>query len=161
MDSARQPDSSDFYLAVGDTCSFAKTISESDVYLFAGVTGDFSPNHVNAQSMASSAYGQRVAHGALLVGLMSTTSTMMVARSRSMQGPPETPVALGYDRIRFLRPVFFGDTMTVVYTVCAVDAAKRRTTADIRVTNQRGELVCAATGLLKWVAVEGRLANSP
>jgi acyl-coenzyme A thioesterase PaaI-like protein len=51
--------------------------------------------------------------------------------------------------------------MTVVYTVSAVDAAKRRTTADIRVTNQRGELVCAATGLLKWVAVEGRLANSP
>lgn len=156
MIEAGKPASSEFYLAVGDTCSFAKTISESDVYLFAGLTGDFSPNHVNAQEMATSAYGQRVVHGALLVGLMSTTSTMMVAASRSAAALRETPVALGYDRIRFLQPVFFGDTMTVVYTVTAVDAVRRRTTADIQVTNQRGQLVCAAIGLLKWVPVENR-----
>jgi acyl dehydratase len=79
---------------------------------------------------------------------------MMVSRSRGLQGPPETPVALGYDRLRFLRPVFFGDTITVVYTVSSVDAVRRRTTADIQVMNQRDELVCAAVGLLKWVAVE-------
>ena len=154
MHTSIQPELTDFYLSVGDNCSFAKTVSEADVYTFAGVTGDFSPNHVNAQFMATSAYGQRVAHGALLVGLMSTTSTMMVAQSRSLKGPPETPVALGYDRLRFLRPVFFGDTITVVYPVAAVDVARRRTTADIQVMNQRGELVCAAVGLLKWVAVE-------
>ena len=154
MHTSIQPELTDFYLSVGDNSSFAKTVSEADVYTFAGVTGDFSPNHVNAQFMATSAYGQRVAHGALLVGLMSTTSTMMVAQSRSLKGPPETPVALGYDRLRFLRPVFFGDTITVVYTVAAVDVARRRTTADIQVMNQRGELVCAAVGLLKWVAVE-------
>ena len=154
MQTSSQTGAPDFYLSVGDNCSFSKTISEADVYTFAGVTGDFSPNHVNAQFMATSAYGQRVAHGALLVGLMSTTSTMMVSRSRSLQGPPETPVALGYDRLRFLRPVFFGDTITVVYTVSSVDAVRRRTTADIQVMNQRDELVCAAVGLLKWVAVE-------
>jgi acyl dehydratase len=160
VDKASMNANTDFYLAIGDACSFAKTISEADVYLFAGVTGDFSPNHVNAQAMADSAYGQRVAHGALLVGLMSTTSTMMVARCRRVLGPPETPVALGYDRIRFLGPVFFGDTVTVVYTVTAVDAIKRRSVADIRVTNQRGALVCVATGLLKWVPIEEKKADS-
>jgi len=160
MHTSNEPDAPGFYLSVGDTCSFAKTISEADVYLLAGVTGDFSPNHVNAEFMATSAYGQRVAHGALLVGLMSTTSTMMVARSRSLQGPRETPVALGYDRIRFLRPVFFGDTITVVYTVSAVDDVKRRTTADIRLTNQRDELVCAAVGILKWVTDTTEQARS-
>ena len=49
MHTSIQPELTDFYLSVGDNCSFAKTVSEADVYTFAGVTGDFSPNHVNAQ----------------------------------------------------------------------------------------------------------------
>src|SRR5262245_60372021 len=57
-----------FYVKPGDSVSFAKTVGESDVYLFAGITGDFAVNHVNEQYMARSKYGKRIAHGALLIG---------------------------------------------------------------------------------------------
>lgn len=105
--------------------------------------------------MENSAYGQRIAHGALMVGFMSTTSSMMVERSRDGHGKGETPVSLGYDRVRFLGPVFFGDTVTVNYAITAVDEEKRRSTADIAVVNQRGETVAIATHILKWVKNEG------
>ena len=71
---------SDFHLSVGEQVTFSKTVGESDVYLFAGITGDLNGLHVNEQFMSGTAYGQRIAHGALLVGFMSTTSTMMIAR---------------------------------------------------------------------------------
>jgi len=100
----------DFYLDIGDNTSFTKTVSESDVYQFAGITGDFSPNHVNRVYMEKSSYGRLMAHGALLVGFMSTVSTQMIAHSREAA---ETPVSVGYDKIRFLKPVFLGDTITV------------------------------------------------
>src|SRR5262249_589016 len=58
----------DFYVKAGDSVSFAKTVGETDIYLFAGITGDFSVNHVNEQYMAQSKYRHRIAHGALLVG---------------------------------------------------------------------------------------------
>ena len=53
---------------VGDSTRFAKTVGETDVYLFAGITGDFAANHVNEQAMAETGFGRRFAHGALLVG---------------------------------------------------------------------------------------------
>jgi 3-hydroxybutyryl-CoA dehydratase len=143
----------EFYLSVGDEVSFTKTVSESDVYLFAGITGDFAPVHVNQALMETSAFGQRVAHGALLVGFMSTTSTMIVDRAKDSHSKGETPVSLGYDRIRFVGPVFFGDTITVRYLVTTIDAERRRSTAEIAVTNQRGETVAVATHILKWVTI--------
>lgn len=142
---------SNFYVAVGDSCSFAKTVSESDVYLFAGVTGDLAPVHVNQALMVQSAYGRRIAHGALLVGFMSTLSTLMVSKSRDSHSRGETPVSLGYDRIRFVAPVFFGDTVTLTYTITQVDTQRRRSVAEIEAKNQKGELVAIATNILKWV----------
>ena len=56
------------HVRIGDTVAFSKTVGESDVYLFAGVTGDLSQNHVDDQFMKRSIYGRRIAHGALLVG---------------------------------------------------------------------------------------------
>lgn len=141
----------DFYVAVGQTVSFAKTVAESDVYLFAGVTGDFAPVHVNEEMMKTTAFGRRIAHGALLVGFMSTLSTMMVAQAKDSRAAGETPVALGYDRIRFTAPVFFGDTVTLTYTITEIDAVRRRSSAVIEAKNQRGDTVAVATGLLKWV----------
>ena len=140
---------SDFYVAVGDSASFTKTVSETDVYMFAGITGDFSPNHVNKAYMERSSFGRLQAHGALLVGFMSTASTLVIAKSR--EGADETPVSLGYDRVRFLAPVYFGDTVTVDYTIAAVDVERRRSSGDIKVTNQDGTLVAVATHILKWV----------
>ncbi len=136
---------------VGQRVSFRKTVSESDVYLFAGITGDFSPNHVDEQFMRGTQYGRRIAHGALLVGYMSRASTMIVEK---FTGESATlyPVSLGYDRIRFLKPVFIGDTITVTYAVAGSDGAKGRTTATVEVLNETGEVVAAATHIMKWLS---------
>jgi 3-hydroxybutyryl-CoA dehydratase len=139
----------DFYVKVGDSARFSKTVGEFDVYGFAGITGDFSPNHVNKSYMEKSVYGRLQAHGALMVGYMSTASTLVIAHTRA--DADETPVSLGYDRIRFLAPVYFGDTITVEYRISAIDVARRRATGDIAITNQDGVLVSVGTHILKWV----------
>ena len=135
---------------LGVSTSFRKTVSESDVYLFAGITGDFAPNHVDEQFMRKTPYGRRIAHGALLVGYMSTASTM-VNSLMAERVPSIFPVSLGYDKVRFLKPVFLGDTITVRYTVDSIDAAKNRTLAKVEVTNEKGEIVAAATHLMTWL----------
>ena len=150
---------SDFHVRVGDQVQFAKTVGESDVYLFAGITGDLSSNHVNEEVMKRSAYRRRIAHGALLIGFMSTTSTLMIEKagmiekaSSARPQAEETPVSLGYDRIRFLAPVFIGDTVTVTYRIAEVDPTRRRSRAEIALTNQDGTLVAVGQHLMKWVA---------
>ena len=140
---------SEFYVSVGDQVQFAKTVGESDVYLFAGITGDLAANHVNEEVMKRSAYGRRIAHGALLVGFMSTCSTMMIDKA-SGAAADETPVSLGYDRIRFLGPVFIGDTVSVTYRIVEVDPERRRSRSEIEVHNQNGDLVAVAQHILKW-----------
>ena len=140
----------DFYVKVGDSVTFAKTVGETDIYLFAGITGDFSVNHVNEQYMTHSKFGRRIAHGALLIGYMSTCSTMMIDKCHGAT-PEKTPVSLGYDRVRFLNPVFIGDTVTLTYTIAEVDSQKQQSVADISVINQDGVLVGIARHLLRWV----------
>jgi acyl dehydratase len=140
----------DFFVTVGDSVTFAKTVGESDIYLFAGITGDFSVNHVNEQYMARSKFGRRIAHGALLVGYMSTCSTMMIEKCQGATRET-TPVSLGYDRVRFLAPVFIGDTVTLTYTIAEIDPQKRRSLADIDVVNQSGMRVAVARHILSWV----------
>ena len=139
-----------FYVEVGDKVSFAKTVGETDIYLFAGITGDFSVNHVNEQYMARSKFGKRIAHGALIVGYMSTCSTLMIDQCRGT-ARDETPVSLGYDKVRFLGPVFIGDTVTLTYTIAEIDAQKRQSLADIRAVNQNGDIVAVARHILRWV----------
>ena len=139
---------SDFHVKVGDGASFTKTVSESDVYLYAGITGDFSPNHVNKPYMERSSYGRLMAHGALLIGFMSTVSTKAIEHTRDSD---ETAVSLGYDRIRFLKPVFIGDTVTVRYQIAEIDPARKRSVAKIDVVNQDDELVAVGQHILKWV----------
>lgn len=134
---------------LGDTVKFSKTVGESDVYGFAGITGDLSQNHVDEQFMSHSIYKKRIAHGALMVGYMSTASTRMIEQSLA-KGIDSTPVSLGYDRVRFLKPVFLGDTVTVTYTIAEVDEARRRTRAEVNVTNQRQELVAVGEHITKW-----------
>jgi acyl dehydratase len=136
---------------IGDTIRFSKTVGESDVYLFAGLTGDLSQNHVDEQFMSHSIYGHRIAHGALLVGFMSTASTRMIDESLK-KGIDSTPVSLGYDGVRFLKPVFFNDTITVVYVISEIDEGRRRTLANIEIRNQRDELVAVAKHITKWTA---------
>lgn len=139
----------DLPLPIGAEATFSKTVGESDVYLFAGITGDLAPNHVDEEFMRRTAYGRRIAHGALLVGYMSTASTMVLAGRSS---PGETPVSLGYDRVRFVAPVFIGDTITVTYRVETADAAKRETRAAVIVRNQAGATCAVATHIMRFVA---------
>ncbi|GAC1327340.1 MAG: MaoC/PaaZ C-terminal domain-containing protein [Beijerinckiaceae bacterium] len=143
---------SDFYVAPGQEVEFSKTVGEADVYMFAGITGDLSSNHVNEQVMSRSAYKRRIAHGALMIGFMSTASTKMIDVHAGIS-ESETPVSLGYDKIRFLGPVFIGDTITVNYKIKEIDPSNRRSRSEIKVLNQDGALVAVGEHILKWVAM--------
>ena len=121
-------------------------MSESDVYGFAGITGDLSPNHVNEQYMAETRYGHRIAHGALLVGYMSTCSTKLIEQMGNIP-----TISYGYDRIRFMDPVLIGDTVTLTYEIVDRKDEEGRIFSNVRVENQRGELVAVATHILKVV----------
>jgi len=140
----------DFYVRPGQEVSFSKTVGEADVYMFAGITGDLSSNHVNEQVMSRSKYKHRIAHGALMIGFMSTASTKMLD-VHAGSGENETPVSLGYDKIRFLGAVFIGDTVTVNYKIKQIDAERRRSYSEITVINQDGDLVAVGEHILKWV----------
>ena len=130
-------------LTVGRTVTVRKTVGETDVYLFAGISGDFSPNHVDEEYMKGTRYGRRIAHGALMVAYMSQASTKMCASL------PGTIVSYGYDRIRFPAAVFIGDTVTVTYEIVERDEAARKALSRVTCTNQRGEVVAVATHILK------------
>lgn len=136
--------------AVGKTVSCSKTVGESDVYLFAGITGDFSANHMNEVEMAGTRYGHRIAHGALLVGYMSRASTLITDLLPELM-QDHYPVSLGYDRVRFLAGVLIGDTITVSYTVREADVSKMRTVAEVSLSNQAGKLCAVATHIMMWI----------
>ena len=131
---------------VGLKTRVTKTVSESDVYLFAGITGDFDPNHVDEEYTKKTSLGHRVAHGALIVGYTSAASTKI------LEDFDRPMVSVGYDRIRFLKPVYFGDTLTIDYVIESVDRERERTTAKIEVKNQREELVAVLTHIMQLVS---------
>lgn len=132
-------------IRIGETAVFSKTVGESDIYLFAGITGDLDPNHVDEEYCKTTPFGHRIAHGALIVGYMSTTSTIIT------QGFGRPMVSLGYDRIRFIKPVFIGDTVTVTYRIEEIDIDKQRTISKVEVTNQHGDLVAIATHIQRVI----------
>ncbi|MBX3598074.1 MAG: dehydratase [Rhizobiaceae bacterium] len=142
----------DFHLEIGEECSFAKTVSESDVYMFAGLTGDLSVVHCNEQYMQNTAFGRRIAHGVLVVGLMSTAASVMYS-PKVEKYTTHTPVSLGYDRIRFIGPVFFGDTVTIKYRIAKMDPVKVEAHAEVEAINQHGAVVAVAVHRLRWVPV--------
>jgi len=130
---------------IGEEITFTKTLGESDVYLFAGITGDMHRNHIDEEYMKGTPYGGRIVQGALLVGLTAGCSSILCSR---LAGPV---VSYGYDRIRFIRGVRLGDTVTVRYRIARKDEAEAKTFADITLTNQHGETVAVATHILKFL----------
>jgi 3-hydroxybutyryl-CoA dehydratase len=139
------------FVEVGQHYTFAKTVGETDVVLFAGITGDFSDTHINDQYMKErSTIGSRIAHGALIVGFMSTVSTISIAHVIHQENLSDFPVSAGYDRIRFLKPVLLGDTVTVHYTVDSIDRERGRSVAKVEAKNQRGETVAVAEHIMRW-----------
>jgi acyl dehydratase len=138
------------FLKPGERTEFSKTIGEADLVLFSGLTGDFDPIHVNEDFARTTAFGKRIAHGALVMGLLSTTASMMSRRSieRGAQG---VPVSLGYDRIRFVNPVFINDTLTARYTIEEIDPATARSRSAVEVVKSNGDVCVAGTHIMKWV----------
>ncbi|QIX53877.1 MaoC/PaaZ C-terminal domain-containing protein [Rhodococcus sp. DMU1] len=116
-----------------------RTIDHYDVAAFAGLSGDFNPVHTNREFAASTSFGQPIAHGVL--GL--SVATGLLARTGMFDG---TAIAfLGIDGWRFSKPIFFGDTIHVEFTITAMretkDPGAGILTRAVRIVNQRGETV--------------------
>mgnify|MGYP002725637882 CR=1 FL=1 len=129
-------------VTVGEGASFTKTVSEFDIYQFAGITGDFSPNHTNQFYMEHTHWGRRMAHGALLIGFIATASKLAIEKAPDPW--KVVPVSVGFDKVRFPVSVFLGDTVTVDCRFVRVEPERRRSVAEARVTNQQGILVAFA-----------------
>ena len=106
-------------LSVGQKASFAKTITEADILLFAAVSGDTNPVHINAEAAAASMFKERIAHGMLSASLIST-----VLGTR-LPGPGTIYLA---QNLKFRAPVTIGATVTATVEVTALDPAKKRAT---------------------------------
>lgn len=116
---------------IGDKASVTKTITETDVSLFAGITGDLNPAHVNEEWARETRFGGRIAHGILTAGLISAAIGM------KLPGPGTIYVS---QTLNFTAPVKIGDTITATVEVAEIVNGKRlrlRTTC----ANQRGETV--------------------
>lgn len=126
-------------LEIGQTASFTKTITETDVYLFAGISGDFNPMHVNEAFAQQTPFKTRIAHGAL--------PQCLIAPVLGMKLPGLGTIAVEMS-VRFKAPTYFGDTVTATATVAEKIAEKRRVRMDLRWTNQRGEVVATGRALV-------------
>lgn len=123
-------------LKIGDQASTAKTISESDVYLFAGITGDHNPAHVNEVYASQTRFGRRIAHGILSAGLISAVLAMKL--------PGPGTIYLGQE-LKSVRPVYFGDTITATCTVSELLPEKNIARLETVCTNQDGAVVIKGT----------------
>ena len=117
---------------VGDKASLSKTISEYDVYAFAGVTGDFNPVHVNAEFAKNSLFKQRIAHGMISAGLISAVLGTEL---------PGIDTIYMNQELSFLAPVLYGDTLTATDECIEKDDKKHRIIFRTTVTNQNDKLV--------------------
>ncbi len=121
-----------------------RTITETDIVIHAGQTGDFYPHHMDAEWCKSQPSGQRIAHGTLIFS---------VAIGMTAGAINPHAMSYGYDRLRFIRPVFIGDTIHTVISVKEKRNDAKRPTQGIvvemcEVFNQHGEIVLACEHLL-------------
>ena len=119
-------------LKVGQSASFTKTVTEHDVYTFAGVTGDLNPAHINEEYAKGTQFKGRIAHGLLSVGFLSAVM--------AMQLPGPGSIYLGQE-VRFTAPVRMGDTITAIATVSELFPEKNIVKLKNECVNQRGETV--------------------
>jgi len=119
-------------LNIGDTASFEKTITETDVYLYAGITGDLNPAHINQKEAENSIFKGRIAHGMLSAGLISAVLGMYL--------PGPGTIYLGQD-LKFLAPVRMGDTVKAEVEIVEIHSDKKRVKLKTTCTNQDGTLV--------------------
>ncbi|MDJ0831081.1 MAG: MaoC family dehydratase [Desulfobacterales bacterium] len=119
-------------LQVGLTERFSKTISESDIYLFAGISGDFNPAHINEEYAKQTFFKTRIAHGMLTASFISTLI------GTKLPGPGTIYMR---QELNFLAPVVAGDTITAMVEVINIDTDKKRIWLKTSCTNQDGTVV--------------------
>ena len=118
--------------AVGQSASMSKTVSEYVVYSFAGITGDFNPAHVNEAYAATTSFKKRIAHGMLSAGFVSAVLGTKLPGAGSIYAG---------QTMKFLSPVYIGDTITATVTVKEILEERRRIILTTEVTNQDGVTV--------------------
>lgn len=131
-------------IQVGDSASVSKTISESDIVTYAGITGDFNPVHIDAEYASKSMFKERVAHGMLVSGFISAVL--------GYQLPGPNTIYLGQD-LKFTAPVMIGDTVMAEATVMEKLDEKRIIKFKTTVTNQRGEIVVDGSAVVKKIGL--------
>lgn len=124
--------------------SYGRTITEADLVLHAGQTGDFFPHHMDAEWCATQPFGQRIAHGTLVLS---------VAVGMAVDEINPQSMSYGYDRIRFIKPVFIGDTITVTAEITEMTDHRKQPERYgyihelVTVRNQHGDTVLVLTHL--------------
>ena len=126
-------------MKVGDTAQFSKTVSESDVYLFAGITGDLNPAHVSEDYAKDTFFKTRIVHGMLSASFISTVIGTM------LPGPGTVYMR---QEANFLAPVKFGDTITAVVEVAEIIADKKRVRLKTYCLNQENTTVVDGEALV-------------
>lgn len=119
-------------LNLGDSASVSKTVTETDVYLFAGITGDLNPAHVNEVASSKTMFKGRIAHGMLSAGFISAVLGMYL--------PGPGTIYLGQE-LKFTKPVRIGDTITATATITEMIVEKNIIKLETICTNQDGEVV--------------------
>ena len=122
-----------FGVKVGDTASFEKTVSDEDIVAFARVTGDEQPLHLDDAYAAATRFKKRIAHGMLSAGLISAALGTKLA--------PQATVVYLSQSLRFMRPVYPGDTIEAKLEVTSIDPEKRFVTCTTECVNQDGKTV--------------------
>jgi 3-hydroxybutyryl-CoA dehydratase len=126
-------------LKVGDSAEQSKTVSETDIYLFAGITGDFNPAHVDEEYARRTFFGTRIAHGLLTAGFI---SAVLGCR---LPGPGAVYMR---QELSFLGPVRIGDTITARVEVLEIDREKGRARLLTTCDNQEGKRVLTGEALV-------------
>ena len=126
-------------LQVGDVAEFAKTVTETDIYLYAGITGDFNPAHVNEAYAKNTFFKTRIAHGMLTAGFISAVI------ANQLPGPGT--IYLKQD-LSFLAPVHIGDTITGRVEIIELNSEKNRVRLKTTCSNQDGVIVISGEGLV-------------
>ena len=126
-------------LSVGQRARFSKTITETDIYLYAGISGDFNPAHVNEQYAAKTFFKTRIAHGMLTASFISTLIGTILPGPGSIYMRQE---------LNFLAPVRIGDTVTAIAEVAEIIADKKRVRLKTWCINQEGTTVLDGEALV-------------
>ena len=126
-------------MEIGKKATFSKTISESDVYMFAGVTGDVNPAHVNEAYAQTTPFKTRIAHGILSAGLISAVL------GTQLPGPGAIYAS---QTLKFTAPVRIGDTITATATVKELIPERNRAVIETVCRNQEGVVVTTGEAVL-------------